>query len=616
MYYPQRKEGQFDIGLVNRWKNIQAGAFGSFKFLEMRQFQTGGSLAQADLLIDYIFSRGRIGGFITRGFKNYAVLNSITLAPGAYLQTFARVVNQQGVDFLVGTWGNAYISGNAAYLQLRETHSSRPGGEIKLTQPVSEHFSLTAAARYNTSLVSPAGSGEVVLGVQMGNYIHPSDYAKITTPVPMDVPRIRYEIGTRRVGSSPPVADAGPNQLGISPGVVTLNGCNSYDPLSEPLTYLWQQVAGPTVALSSTTVCNPTFPAAAGNSYSFRLTVRNTDNLSSTSTTTVSTASPSQVQVTAFTASPATITSGQCSTLSWQISNATSVAISPGVGNVDSRTGSVSVCPTSTTTYTLTASNATGSTTATQVVTVSATAGNPQIVRFEASPLSIQPGQSTTLSWATNGASSVSISPSVGTVDVNGSKTVSPASTTTYTLTATSSDGKSVTVPVTVIVAPGQIPQVVAFAANPAVISAGQSTKLCWQVTGATNINISPGVGTGLNAQDCSTISPTATTTYTLTATNASGQIQANVTVTVGSTQILSITADPPYSLKNGSPVTLSWTTSNATSVVIVSNSLSPQSLPANGSLVVNPEVTTTYTLTAYGPAGQTVSNSISVVVR
>ena len=34
----------------------------------------------------------------------------------------------------------------------------------------------------------------------------------------MDIPRIRYEFGTRRVGSSPPIADAGPNQLGVAAG--------------------------------------------------------------------------------------------------------------------------------------------------------------------------------------------------------------------------------------------------------------------------------------------------------------------------------------------------------------------------------------------------------------
>jgi OmpA family len=616
LYYPDRKEGQFDIGLVNRWKNIQAGGFASFKWLEMKQYQSGGALGQADFLIDYVFKRGRIGGFVTRGFKNYAILNSITLAPGAYLQTFARVVNQQGVSFLVGTWGNAFISGDAAYLRMHEADISRPGFNLKLTQPFAEHFAFTAEGRYNTSYVTPAGSGEFVVGIEMGNYIHPSDYGKVTTPVPMDIPRIRYELGTRRVGSSPPIADAGPAQ-NVQPGLVTLNGCNSYDPLGETLTYTWLQTSGPNVSLTNPASCNPTFTAVAGNTYTFRLTVTNTDHLSATASTTISTASPTAVQITSFTASPATITAGQCTTLSWSVQNATSVAITPNIGNVDARTGSVSVCPTATTTYTLTANNANGSSNVTTTVTVSAAAsGNPQIVRFEASPLSIQPGQSTTLSWATNGASTVSISPGLGNEPINGSITVTPTQTTTYTLTATSSDGKSVTSPVTVIVAPGQIPQIVVFTANPPTVSAGQSTKLCWQVTGATSITIAPGVGSNLNPNDCANVSPSTTTTYTLTATNSTGQIQANVTVNVGATQILSFTADPPFSLKSGTPVTLSWQTSNATSVVVVGQGATPQSLPANGSLVVNPEVTTSYTLTAYGPAGQTVSVTISVVVR
>ena len=86
----------------------------------------------------------------------------------------------------------------------------------------------------------------MVFGVEMGNYIKPSkEYANIKTPVPMDVPRIRYEFGTRRVGSSPPMANAGANQIGIPAGNVTLNGSGSYDPLGETLTYAWTQISGP-----------------------------------------------------------------------------------------------------------------------------------------------------------------------------------------------------------------------------------------------------------------------------------------------------------------------------------------------------------------------------------
>jgi len=622
MYYPGRKEGQFDIGLINRWGYksgaFQAGMFGSFKALEFKEYQNASWLGQAAFMLDYVFHGGRVGAFVTRGFKNYAILNSMTLAPGAYLQTYARVVNQQGVNFLFGAWGDAYLEGNLAYLKLREgPRGSRPGANLRLVQPITEHIAFTAEAGYNTTLVSAPGSGQVVVGLQVGNFMSPKDYGSVNTPVPMDVPRVRYEFGTRRVGSSPPVADAGPDQLGGGAGTMQLNGSGSTDPLGLPLTYQWTQISGPGVTLANPNAAQTTFTSVAGQSYSFRLTVKNTDNLQSSDTVTISTSAPSAVRIVQFTANPATIQPGQQTTLTWVVDNAASVAISPAVGNVDARSGSVSVSPTATTTYTLTATNATGSVNASQTVTVGAAqAGNPQIIRFEASPLNIAPGQQSTLSWTTTGASTVTITPNVGSVTPNGSTTVSPQSTTMYTLTATSSDGRSVSAPVTVTVAPNNVPQVVTFVANPPNIDAGTSTKLCWQVTNATNITITPGVGTNLNANDCATVSPSTTTTYTLTATNAAGQIQANATVNVGQVRIISFTSDPVTSTAAGDPVTLSWQTQNATSVVIVGNELPPQTLQPTGSLVVRPITNTTYTLTAYGPGGQTVSVTISVFVR
>jgi hypothetical protein len=617
MYYPGRKEGQFDIGLVNRWNHLQAGAFASFKWLDFSQYQQGGALGQAAFLADYVFSRGRFGLFFTRGFKNYAVLNSVTLAPGAYLQTFARVVNQQGINFLFGTWGDASISGDLAYLKMRENgRDARPGANLKLTQPLNPHIAFTVDAGYNETYITSGGSGRLTFGLEFGNVIRPKEYGTVTHPVPMDIPRIRYEIGTRRVGSSPPVADAGPNQLGVSAGPITLDGSGSYDPLGLALTYQWTQISGPDVTLSGANTAKATFTAAAGQTYAFRLTVRNTDNLQASATTTVSTTSPSSARIIQFTANPASIQSGQNSTLTWVVDNATTVMITPNIGSVDPRSGSVSVSPTQTTTYTLTATGATGNITASTTVTVGGQAGNPQIIRFEASPLTISPGGSSTLSWTTSGATQVSISGGIGNVNPNGSTSVSPSQTTTYTLTATSSDGKSVTAPVTVTVAPANVPTIVTFVATPPTIDAGTSTKLCWQVTNATNISITPGVGTNLNENDCATVSPTQTTTYTLTATNGSGQIQGNVTVNVGQIRVLSFTADPVFSQAAGGPVTLAWQTQNANSVVIVGNELGPQNLPASGTLQVHPVTNTTYTLTAYGPGGQTVSVTIEVFVR
>jgi hypothetical protein len=69
-----------------------------------------------------------------------------------------------------------------------------------------------------------------------------------------------------------------------------------------------------------------------------------------------------------FFANPSTINQGESSTLTWSVSDATTVTITP-MGTVAS-SGSTSVSPVVTTVYTLTATNSTGSVTASVTVTV------------------------------------------------------------------------------------------------------------------------------------------------------------------------------------------------------------------------------------------------------
>jgi len=79
----------------------------------------------------------------------------------------------------------------------------------------------------------------------------------------------------------------------------------------------------------------------------------------------------------------------------------------------------------------------------------------PPIVSMNVAPSTIQGGQSATLSWTTNNADTVSISPGIGTVAASDSMTVSPAVTTTYTLTATNANGsQQATAMLTVSAAP------------------------------------------------------------------------------------------------------------------------------------------------------------------
>ncbi|MBN1239465.1 MAG: hypothetical protein JXB36_13260 [Gammaproteobacteria bacterium] len=74
-----------------------------------------------------------------------------------------------------------------------------------------------------------------------------------------------------------------------------------------------------------------------------------------------------------------------------------------------------------------------------------------EIVSFRAEPARLRAGDSTTLTWEGLNAFSLTIAPDVGAVATRGSATVTPARTTTYTLTVTGSDGEereSVTVTV------------------------------------------------------------------------------------------------------------------------------------------------------------------------
>lgn len=70
------------------------------------------------------------------------------------------------------------------------------------------------------------------------------------------------------------------------------------------------------------------------------------------------------------------------------------------------------------------------------------------------------------------------------------------------------------------------------FSAEPSTIEKGQSSTLRWSVGNATDVSISPGVGT-VDARGSRSVYPSDTTTYNLTAKGAGGSESASATVTV-----------------------------------------------------------------------------------
>jgi hypothetical protein len=245
-----------------------------------------------------------------------------------------------------------------------------------------------------------------------------------------------------------------------------------------------------------------------------------------------------------LTANPKNIQKGESSKLTWTTDNANSVTIDQGVGSV-SLDGSTYVSPTQTTTYTLTAKGDGGTVKCQTTVTVQAPP--PPSCTLTANPSNIKDGQSSTLTWTTQNATSVSIDQGIGSVALNGSKSVSPHQTTTYTLTA-KGDGGTVKCQTTVTVTSNPPPSCT-LSANPDTITQGQSSTLTWTTDNATSATIDQGIGS-VSLDGSKSVTPSQTTTYTLTATGPGGTVKCHTTVTVitpqnGCIQILKETFDP-----------------------------------------------------------------------
>jgi len=535
-YSKGQREGQFDFGLVDRINRFQAGLFGSFKHVNLTGDQTGGTLGQGALTMEYLFKWGKIGVFGTKAFLDDALVNSanVTTPSGVLLnnlftERYLRVVDQAGMSGTFALFGKNYAEGNLGYLR-STTAGDRVGGTLRLIFPVTNKIAFTLEGGMNETLLGPSNNGRVVAGVQFGNSLRPTDYLESRHPVPAQIPRLRYEVLTRTVrkGNTAPVADAGPNQILPVGATVTLNGSASYDPDGDPITFQWVQEAGPAVTLSSPTAKTTTFAAATGQNYSFRLTVKDPYGAQGIARVSIAAGTPaaSAPLIATFTANPTTINAGQSSTLTWQVSNADTVVIT-SLGSV-ALNGSQAVTPVTTTTYTLTATHGSQTATAQATVTVNSGSGLPVIVSFAANPTTIDYGKSSTLSWVVQNATTVTIDNTIGTVGLTGSHAISPASTTTYTITASNANGSvSAQTKLTVI---GSV-QILSFTATPSTVASGAVSVLVCQTSGAVDIKIS-GLDFVNTNNAVASVHVIQTSNYTCTATGADGQT-ASKTVTV-----------------------------------------------------------------------------------
>lgn len=89
------------------------------------------------------------------------------------------------------------------------------------------------------------------------------------------IPRIAGVAICKNVAvSSPPIADAGPDQVTVRNTVVTLNGSGSFDPDGDPIAFVWCQLGGPeTVSILNGTSNLALFASTQLGFYTFNLTV-------------------------------------------------------------------------------------------------------------------------------------------------------------------------------------------------------------------------------------------------------------------------------------------------------------------------------------------------------
>ena len=270
-----------------------------------------------------------------------------------------------------------------------------------------------------------------------------------------------------------------------------------------------------------------------------------------------------------FSASPRTSTAGSSVTLAWTVTGAETLRLRPGDLDVSGRS-SITVAPTATTTYTLIAENASGTTArATEVVVEPAPL--PAIESLTASPVTVAAGSTTTLSWAVTGADAVRLEPLGVAVAASSSRTVTPRTTTTYQLIASNEAGATSRSIMVVVedAEPPPLPVIDSLTVSPGTITAGSSATLSWSVRGADALRLDP-PGIVVTGSSSFVVTPTGTTTYQLTASNEAGAVSRSVMVTVEvppPLPVIETFVASPATVAAGASSTLSWSVVGADAV-------------------------------------------------
>jgi OOP family OmpA-OmpF porin len=228
---------------------------------------------------------------------------------------------------------------------------------------------------------------------------------------------------------------------------------------------------------------------------------------------------------------PSSITKGQSATLTWSSQNTTTCEIQPEIGLVQPQ-GSMTITPADNTSYILSCVGAGGSAKSAANVSVSASAPLVPFDNLTVVPSSITKGQSATLTWSSQNATTCEIQPEIGLVQQQGSMTISPSDNATYTLSCVGAGGSAKSAANLSVIALSPLAPTDNLTVVPSSVTKGQSATLTWRSQNATTCEIQPEIGL-VQPQGTMTITPADNTAYTLSCVGSGGTAKSAANISV-----------------------------------------------------------------------------------
>lgn len=221
------------------------------------------------------------------------------------------------------------------------------------------------------------------------------------------------------------------------------------------------------------------------------------------------------VEITSFTIAPAVVAQGGEATLTWTTENATTCAISGGVGGVDLN-GSVSITIDEEETFRLNCQGPEGPVTADVDALVEIA-----ITSFTITPEDVDIGNPVTATWETVGASDcvIDVDSELTTVPTTGTQELTIASSAQVLLVCQGPSGNA-TEAIAVDVA-----RILALTASPPAVAAGQEVTLGWAVENLDDCAIF-GETDPDDTDDLLVVTPTVSTAYSLRCTGFQGEVR------------------------------------------------------------------------------------------